>query len=90
MVTRLDALDLTKTLSHDESEKRIQKAQRRLTQLRLFTAGLIDASVVGPGLVIVFEGFDAAGKGGAASGTAGDSDYEYFGTAGEADCSWAA
>lgn len=65
MSTRLDDLDLTKSLSHDESEKRILVAQHRLTQLRLLTAGLLDPAVVGPGLLVLFEGFDAAGKGGA-------------------------
>ena len=40
-------------------------AQHRLTQLRLFSAGLLEPNVVGPGLVVLFEGFDAAGKGGA-------------------------
>lgn len=62
---RLEKLDLSQRLSHDESEERVRKAQRRLTQLRLFTAGVLDASAKGPGLLVLFEGFDAAGKGGA-------------------------
>jgi polyphosphate kinase 2 (PPK2 family) len=62
---RLDSIDLTKTLSREESERRIRAAQRRLVQLRLFTAGLLGSSEIGPGLVVLFEGFDAAGKGGA-------------------------
>ncbi len=62
---RLESLDLSAILSHDESEERVRKAQRRLTQLRLFTAGLLNATAKGPGLLILFEGFDAAGKGGA-------------------------
>lgn len=62
---RLDDLDLSKSLSHEESEKRIEAAHRRLVQLRLFTAGLLEPRVVGPGLLVLFEGFDAAGKGGA-------------------------
>jgi polyphosphate kinase 2 (PPK2 family) len=48
-----------------QSAERVAKAQRRLTQLRLFTAGLLQPDVVAPGLVVLFEGFDAAGKGGA-------------------------
>ena len=36
-----------------------------LVQLRLFTAGLLEPHRVGPGLLVLFEGFDAAGKGGA-------------------------
>jgi AMP-polyphosphate phosphotransferase len=62
---RLDSIDLSKTLTREESERRIKAAQRRLVQLRLFTAGLLGSSELGPGLVVLFEGFDAAGKGGA-------------------------
>jgi AMP-polyphosphate phosphotransferase len=64
-MSKLDEVDLTKTLSKEESDKRVTKAQHRLTQLRLFTAGLLEPSVVGPALIVLFEGFDAAGKGGA-------------------------
>jgi polyphosphate kinase 2 (PPK2 family) len=42
----------------------VGKAQKRITQLRLFTAGLLGQEP-GPGLIVLFEGFDAAGKGGA-------------------------
>jgi len=54
-------------LSMDKAKsiERVAAAQHRLTQLRLFTAGLLDPKVVAPGLVVLFEGFDAAGKGGA-------------------------
>jgi polyphosphate kinase 2 (PPK2 family) len=52
-------------MSKVESDERVIKAQHRLSQLRLFTAGLLEPHVVGPGLIVVFEGFDAAGKGGA-------------------------
>ena len=62
---RVDDVDLSGTLSHDESEVRIRSVQRRLTQLRLFTAGLLEPHEQGPGLLVIFEGFDAAGKGGA-------------------------
>lgn len=65
MSSRLDDLDLKQSLSHEESERLVLVAQRRLTQLRLFTGGLLDSPVVGPGLLVLFEGFDAAGKGGA-------------------------
>lgn len=64
-MSRVDDIDLTQTLSKEASEKRVKRAQRRLTQLRLLTAGLLRPDVTGPGLVVVFEGFDAAGKGGA-------------------------
>ncbi len=52
-------------MGKEESEQRVLSAQRRLTQLRLFSAGLLAPDIVGPGLIVVFEGFDAAGKGGA-------------------------
>ena len=65
MTSRLDAFDLSPSISREESERRILAAQRRLVHLRLFTAGLVDSNKIGPGLVVLFEGFDAAGKGGA-------------------------
>lgn len=52
-------------MSKDESTRRIAVAQERLTRMRLLSAGLLDVDVVAPGLVVLFEGFDAAGKGGA-------------------------
>lgn len=58
-------IDLSQTLTKAESDQRVIRAQHRLTQLRLFSAGLLETNVVGPGLVVLFEGFDAAGKGGA-------------------------
>ena len=52
-------------LEHAEAGQRLEAAQRRLTELRLFTAGLLGNSQKGPGIIVLFEGFDAAGKGGA-------------------------
>jgi len=63
-VSLVDDIDLTLTMGKEESDKRVLKAQHRLTQLRLFSAGLLEPNVVGPGLLVLFEGFDAAGKGG--------------------------
>ena len=65
MSKRVDGIDLSAKLSREESESRILVAQRRLVHLRLLTAGLLEPHEVGPGLVVLFEGFDAAGKGGA-------------------------
>ena len=62
---RLDELDLSAKLSKDEYEKRLHKAQRRLVELRLDLAGLLDDSELGPGVLVVMEGSDAGGKGGA-------------------------
>lgn len=64
-MSRVDDIDLTKTMSKEESDVRVEVAQHRLTQLRLFSAGLLESKVIAPGLVVLFEGFDAAGKGGA-------------------------
>ncbi len=65
MHRRVEAIDLTASLVADESQRRILAAQRRLVHLRLTTAGLLEPQRVGPGLLVLFEGFDAAGKGGA-------------------------
>jgi polyphosphate kinase 2 (PPK2 family) len=64
-VNLVDDIDLTKAMSKEESDKRVTKAQHRLTQLRLFSAGLLEPPTPGPALIVLFEGFDAAGKGGA-------------------------
>ncbi len=62
---RIDEIDLTKSLTKEESATRVLAAQRRLTHLRLLTAGLLAPHEIGPGVCVLFEGFDAAGKGGA-------------------------
>ena len=53
------------SLSSEVAELRLRVAQKRLGHLRLFTAGVLDRHEPGPGILAVFEGFDAAGKGGA-------------------------
>lgn len=65
MSNRIDEIDLSLTMDKAKSIDRVAAAQHRLTQLRLFTAGLLEPGVVAPGLVVLLEGFDAAGKGGA-------------------------
>jgi polyphosphate kinase 2 (PPK2 family) len=62
---RLDDLDLTATLGKEEYETRLFEAQRKLLALRLESAGLLDGTSLGPGVVVVMEGSDAGGKGGA-------------------------
>ncbi|HYA44087.1 MAG TPA: UDP-galactose-lipid carrier transferase [Acidimicrobiales bacterium] len=62
---RLDKVDLSLKLSREQSEQRLGVLQRRLLQLRLVNGGLIDGGRLGPPLCIVFEGWDASGKGGA-------------------------
>ncbi|MDW5598009.1 UDP-galactose-lipid carrier transferase [Conexibacter stalactiti] len=63
---RLDDVDLTLSLDKEEGERRLAEEQRRLLALRLQLGGLIgDAGRHGPPLLVVFEGWDASGKGGA-------------------------
>lgn len=62
---RLDDIDLSAKLSNGEYEKRLTAAQQRFQELRLTLGGHIGEQEVGPGLLIVIEGADAGGKGGA-------------------------
>jgi AMP-polyphosphate phosphotransferase len=62
---RLDKVDLSLSMSRADSERRLELLQRRLLHLRLTNAGLLDQPRLGPGLCVVFEGWDASGKGGA-------------------------
>jgi polyphosphate kinase 2 (PPK2 family) len=64
-VGRLDEVDLTLKLHRDEEERRLKAAWKRLALLRLTLGGLIGAEGLGPPLCVVFEGWDASGKGGA-------------------------
>jgi polyphosphate kinase 2 (PPK2 family) len=56
--------DLTLKLDREESEQRIVKAQRHLLALRLQLGGLIEGAALGPPICVLFEGWDASGKGG--------------------------
>jgi AMP-polyphosphate phosphotransferase len=66
-VGRLDQLDLSLSLSKEEYEPRLEAAQQRLTALRLALGGKLPGyeGRLGPALAVVFEGWDASGKGGA-------------------------
>ncbi|MEI6882690.1 MAG: UDP-galactose-lipid carrier transferase, partial [Bacteroidota bacterium] len=61
----LDKLDLTQRLDRDDYEKRVLRGQRRFLQLRLALGGLMGPGTIGPGILVIMEGPDAAGKGGA-------------------------
>jgi AMP-polyphosphate phosphotransferase len=63
-VASLSDVDLGKKLSARESQERILKAQRVLLALRLQMGGLIGSGELGPPLCVLFEGWDASGKGG--------------------------
>jgi AMP-polyphosphate phosphotransferase len=64
---RLDQLDLSLRLSGSEYAERLEAAQRRLTALRLALGGKLSGyeGTLGPAVVVVLEGWDAAGKGSA-------------------------
>jgi polyphosphate kinase 2 (PPK2 family) len=62
---RLDAVDLSADLSRSEAEARLRAGQERLLGLRLRLGGLVGDGTLGPPLCVVFEGWDASGKGGA-------------------------
>jgi AMP-polyphosphate phosphotransferase len=62
---RLDELDLTLKLSREEEAARLAAAQTRLLELRLTLGGLLGDGRLGPPVCVLFEGWDASGKGGA-------------------------
>lgn len=57
--------DLSLKLPNGEAAERLERAQKRLLALRLQCGGLIGDGSLGPGLLVLFEGWDASGKGGA-------------------------
>src|SRR5580765_4189195 len=62
----LARLDLSLELTPKQEEARLVAAQERLLQLRLVLGGLIGSDPrIGPPVCVVFEGWDASGKGGA-------------------------
>ena len=61
----LDKVDLSLKLSRSDGQKQLEALQRRLLALRLQAAGLVGDGRWGPPLCVLFEGWDAAGKGGA-------------------------
>jgi polyphosphate kinase 2 (PPK2 family) len=63
-VGRLDEVDLTLRLTRKEEAKELAAQQERLLRLRLALGGQIGGEI-GPPLCVVFEGWDASGKGGA-------------------------
>ncbi len=62
---RLKKLDLSAQLARPEYEERLYAAQRRLLKQRLQLGGHLGSSSLGPGVLVVMEGSDAGGKGGA-------------------------
>ena len=64
---RLDEVDLSLSLSKKEEAERLAEASARLTALRLALGGKLAGyeDKLGPPVCVVFEGWDASGKGGA-------------------------
>jgi polyphosphate kinase 2 (PPK2 family) len=61
---RLDELDLSLKLTRKEEEQKLSLAWQRLAQLRLILGGLLGDAGIGPPVSVLFEGWDASGKGG--------------------------
>ena len=64
MTERLDELDMSLSLIRKQEERELSKAWERLTELRLTLGGLIGDGRLGPPVCVLFEGWDASGKGG--------------------------
>jgi polyphosphate kinase 2 (PPK2 family) len=62
---RLDKVDLSLKLSKEEEARRLEKEGVRLQDLRLRLAGLKGDGRLGRPVCVLFEGWDASGKGGA-------------------------
>ena len=63
---RLDDVDLSQSLGKGKAETRLKASGDRLAQLRLALGGKFPGHPqIGPGLLVLFEGWDASGKGGA-------------------------
>jgi polyphosphate kinase 2 (PPK2 family) len=62
---RLDKLDLSLSLSKNEELERLAAGGRRLEALRLALGAKLPGYGLGPPVLVMFEGWDASGKGGA-------------------------
>jgi len=74
----IDRLDMSNRLDRGEYERRLAEGQRRLFQLRLHLGGLMGPSTLGPGLLVLLEGPDASGKGGAIKALVGHLDPRHY------------
>jgi AMP-polyphosphate phosphotransferase len=73
----LDTADLGLKLKGKEYDERLAAAQRRLLELRLRCGGLTGDGRLGPPLCVIFEGWDASGKGGAIKRLLGELDARH-------------
>ena len=73
-MSRLNEVDLGLSLSKSDAKKQLKAAQERLVHLRLLLGGQIGSGELGPPLCVLFEGWDASGKGGAIGRLVGELD----------------
>jgi AMP-polyphosphate phosphotransferase len=73
-MSRLADVDLSVSLSKKDAKAQLQAAQERLVHLRLLLGGQIGPGDLGPPLLVLFEGWDASGKGGAIQRLVGELD----------------
>ena len=73
-MSRLKGVDLSLALSKKQGKTQLTKAQERLVHLRLLLGGQIGPGELGPPLCVLFEGWDASGKGGAIQRLVGELD----------------
>ena len=64
-MSRLSQVDLSAKLKKAEAAERLEQASLRMLHLRLLLGGQLAEHRLGPPLCVVFEGWDASGKGGA-------------------------
>src|SRR4051812_29388503 len=64
-MSRLPDVALSAHLDKKEGKKQLRAAQQPLVPRRLLLGGLIGPGEIGPPLLVLFEGWDASGKGGA-------------------------
>jgi polyphosphate kinase 2 (PPK2 family) len=76
-VGRLDDVDLSLKLKRKEYEERLAAAQDRLEARRLQLGGLIGDGRLGPPVLVLFEGWDASGKGGAIKRLTAELDHRH-------------
>jgi polyphosphate kinase 2 (PPK2 family) len=76
-VGRLEDVDLSPKLKRKEYEERLAAAQDRLEALRLQLGGLIGDGRLGPPVLVLFEGWDASGKGGAIKRLTAELDHRH-------------
>ena len=74
---RLEHVELDQKLDRDEYERRLEEGQQRLATLRLQLAGLIGDGELGPPVCMLFEGWDASGKGGAIKRLTAELDHRH-------------